>query len=413
MEINAITVEDGTVDQYVALFADITDLKKSDLALRRAQKMEAIGQLTSGISHDFNNLLGVILGNLDLIEDKTSVDDLQRKYLTGIKHAGGRAVKLVNQLLNFSRKKQDETAVVVINQRIKMLSGLVWRSITPEIDVSYHLADDLWAAKIDPNDFEDSLLNLVINARDAIEGNGNITIETNNITFDETFYGLNSNIVEGEYVQLSISDSGSGIATEQLVHIFEPFFTTKEKGKGTGLGLSMVYGFANRSSGYVEAESTEGKGATFTLYFPRSMEKAQSLSVDEPLEVVSRLGGSCTVLVVDDEPALLALAEEYLLTKGYRVLLAANGKEALAILEQEADIDLLFTDVIMPGGINGYELKKRALELNPSLKVLLTSGYTGKAAEANGVNSLDLELLRKPYSFAELMIRVGEVLEGR
>ncbi|MCW8887619.1 MAG: PAS domain S-box protein, partial [Gammaproteobacteria bacterium] len=411
---SATTLHDihGNVLEAVAFVSNLTEQKTAEKALRRAQKMDAIGQLTGGIAHDFNNLLGVILGNLELLDRKATLDEKSSKRLSSIKKASERAVNLTQQLLGFSRRKATQKSFTNINQVIGDMEQLISRSVTPEVNVEYHFAENLSLTRIDPGEFEDALLNLCINARDAMSGHGHIIIETANTTLDESYCEHYPDTTPGNYVELSVSDSGEGIPAELQEHIFEPFYTTKEQGKGTGLGLSMVYGFIKRSNGCINLYSEVGSGTTFRLYLPQQeieITTTEEISIKQDNELPT---GHETILAVDDEEALLGLAQELLETLGYRVFTANNGQEALELLSKEPDIDLLFSDVVMPGGINGYELAEQATTNRPELKVLLTSGYTEKAVAHNGQARFNANLLSKPYSQSALAKRLRELLES-
>jgi PAS domain S-box-containing protein len=400
----------GEVLEAVAFVTDLTEQKGAETALRRAQKMDAIGQLTGGIAHDFNNLLGIILGNLELLERQLSADEKLHKRVASIRKASERAVNLTKQLLSFSRDKAAQLALTDINQVIAAMDSLISRSITPKIEVEYRFSDALWQTEIDPGDFEDTLLNLIINARDAMSGHGHLTIETRNTTLDGIYCERHPTATPGEYVELAVSDSGIGIPHEQQEHIFEPFFTTKEQGKGTGLGLSMVFGFIKRSRGCINVYSEPGVGTTFRIYLPRAEGDIQATE-RHPMPLEALPTGSETILAVDDESALLELAREALEALGYRVLTATDGSQALQLLDENPTIDLLFSDVVMPGGINGYELAEEATSRRPELKVLLTSGYTERAISRNGQVRFDANLLSKPYTYAELAHRVHAMLK--
>ncbi len=396
----------------IGVVQDITELKQTELALRRSQKMDAVGQMAGGIAHDFNNILGIVLGNVELLERSITVDSKAQKRIEGIKHSAQRAVDLTRQLLGFSRGKATSKEVININQRLEKMQSLIVRSLTPQVEVSEQLAEDLWSVEIDPGDFEDALLNLLLNARDAMSGNGLLTIETLNCELDEAFCDITPDIVPGKYVQLTVSDTGVGLSSEMQEHIFEPFFTTKSKSEGTGLGLSMVYGFVKRSAGCIKVYSESGIGTTFRIFLPAV---TQELAVNEKLSenIATQPRGTETLLLVDDEIALLDLVAESLQTLGYRVLTASSGKQALHKLAEEEEIDLLFSDVVMPGGINGFELAEQAVVLLPELKVLLTSGYTEKAVMRNGQARFSTNMLSKPYTQAELAYRVRDALDDK
>ncbi|RDH85491.1 MAG: PAS domain-containing sensor histidine kinase [endosymbiont of Escarpia spicata] len=410
---NAITLhtDKGTTLAAVAFVTDLTGQKAAEQVLRRAQKMDAIGQLTGGIAHDFNNLLGIIIGNLDFLKRLVEDSDKSLKRVDSASKAALRAADLTRQLLGFSRKQSQETRPTDINQVIRDMESLIARSLTPEVEVELQLTDAPWLTHIDPGDLEDALLNLIINARDAMPQGGKLTIETANRQLDTAYTELNPTIAPGDYLQLAVSDNGSGIPVEIMEQIFDPFFTTKPPDKGTGLGLSMVYGFAQRSYGYVKAYSEAGIGTTIRLYLPRTIEAAKQAPQASTEEILPSQGHE-TILVVDDENDLLDLARDYLEEAGYRIYTATRGPEALAILKSKDDIKLLFSDVVMPGGMNGYELAEQANELNPGLKVLFTSGFTKKAAARNYQARVATNLLTKPYSRDDLMKRIRETLDG-
>ncbi len=401
----------GEVLEAVAFVTDLTDQKTAEKALRRAQKMDAIGQLTGGIAHDFNNILAVILGNLSLFERLITDDEKALKRINSMKKAGQRAADLTKQLLSFSRRQATQQSITNINPVIEGMESLITRSLTPEVEMVYQFADKLWLTEIDPGDFEDALLNLCINARDAMAGHGHLTIETHNATIDASYCVQNPGSSPGNYVELAVSDTGEGIPLEQQEHIFEPFYTTKEQGKGTGLGLSMVFGFVQRSGGFINVYSELGIGTTFRIYLPRIEGEEPSDETDlKQNETLPQ--GTETLLIVDDEIDLLDLAKESLEELGYKIQTASDGLQALEQLAKEPTIDLLFSDVVMPGGINGYELAEQACNNYPRLKVLLTSGYSGKAMTNNRQEQTTANLLSKPYTQAELAKRVRVLLDG-
>jgi len=390
---------------------EMMERKQAEDGQRRSQKMDAIGRLTGGIAHDFNNILAIILGNLELLKMHISDRDKSLERIDRISNAGQRAANLTKQLLSFSRNQTAPLTVTDINQMIGEMDNLVTRSLTPEIEVEYQFADNLWLAEIDPGDFKDALLNLSLNAYDAMAGNGHLTIETCNTILDDAYCLQNADARPGQYVQLSVTDNGEGISPELQDRIFEPFFTTKVPGKGTGLGLAMVYGFVKRSAGHIKVYSEPGIGTTFRLYLPRA--QGEVLAVEQNSEHATALPcGQETILAVDDEIMLLELTKESLEALGYRVLTAVDGKQALQRLDEEPNIDLLFSDVVMPGGINGYELAEQATAGRKTLKVLLTSGYTEKVMTRKGYARFNRHLLSKPYNRADLAERVRAILDA-
>jgi len=394
---------------FSAIILDITERKQSEAVLRRSHKMEALGQLTGGIAHDFNNILGIILGNVELLERHIVGDEKALNRLEAINKSALRAADLTKQLLGFSRSQAAQTRATDINKILAEMGNLIRRSITPEVEVNQQLAHDLWLTEIDPGDFQDALLNLILNARDAMPGGGQLTFETSNCTLNAAYCTQNPGAIPGEYVQLTVSDTGEGISPEVRERIFEPFFTTKVQGKGTGLGLAMVFGFINRSGGHINVYSELGIGTSFRFYLPRLSQQEQVIElVDERTDVLPQ--GHETILAVDDEKGLLELTQASLESLGYCVITASDGQEALVRLANDSSIGLLFSDVVMPGGMNGYELAERATTIFPNLKVLLTSGYTKKTVVHNGLARFTGNLLSKPYSQAELAQRVRAVL---
>jgi len=385
--------------------------EQAEKAQRRSQKMDAIGQLTGGIAHDFNNILGIILGNLELLESLVGDDEKSQQRIQVIEKAAIRAATLTRQLLSFSRSEATQVSTVNINLAISEMTEIVTRSLTPEIEVKYVIAEDLWATEIDNGDFCDALLNLCINARDSITGHGKLTIETRNVTIDENFCKQNPGLSPGQYIELAIGDTGEGIADELKDRIFEPFFTTKDQGKGTGLGLAMVYAFVSRSNGYIKCESEVGIGTTFHIYLPKKngTQLTQQQS-DEQIETMPD-GDEC-ILVIDDEEPLRDLAQRILEAKGYRVLTASDGRQALQQLAAHPEIDLLFSDIVMPNGINGYELAEKAIELRPDIKILFTSGFAEKAESRNEHVRFNTSMLNKPYRQTDLLKQIRATLDN-
>ena len=401
---------DGSLMGVLGVSRDITERRKTEEILRRSQKMDAVGQLTGGIAHDFNNLLGIILGNLELLEPYVNGDEKAVKRVQTIEGAGLRAAQLTRQLLSYSRKEASLESVIKINQVISEMAELISRSLTPQIEINYKISKDLWFTKVDPGDLKDALLNLCINARDSMAGHGHITIEAHNVNLDETNCIPKAGISPGQYIEVIISDTGEGIPSEHIDRIFEPFFTTKDRGKGTGLGLAMVYAFVKRSAGYIKCNSEVGVGTTFRIYLPRdTSDKTVNEQGDNQYETISY--SKETILVVDDENALMELAKDMLESLGYRVLTACNGKRALEQLTQTPEIDLLFSDVVMPNGMNGYELAEQATAIQHDLRVLLTSGVNENIEPYKNQARFYTNLLSKPYRKADLAKQVRSLLD--
>ena len=404
--------KDGEMRGVLGVGRNITERKNAEDSLRRSQKMDAIGQMAGGIAHDFNNILGVILGNLSFLKRDVANNEKALKRISTAEKMSLRAADLTKQLLGFSRSEQGQKVKPTdINLVIQGMDSLITRSITPEVEVNLSFFGELWLTDIDFSDFEDALLNLILNARDAMPDGGSLTIETANKVLDEAYAENNTSAKPGEYVELSISDNGKGIAKEIVDRIFEPFFTTKPRGKGTGLGLSMVFGFIQRSNGHIKIYSEPDIGTVVRCYLPRSSEAKSELGLIAPNEVQKSIGNE-TVLAVDDEEDLLSLARQYLETLGYTVETASNASMALQLLTENPSIKLLFSDVVMPGGINGYELAEKATELKPDLKVLLTSGYSGKTLFRNGQAHFTANLLSKPYNLGEIAEQVRRALDA-
>lgn len=382
--------------------------ESAEMQLRQAQKMEAVGQLTGGIAHDFNNILCIILGNVDLLKMDIDPNDVSLQRLQTIEKSAQRAADLTKHLLGFSRRDATQVAPTDINGAIEEMQLLITRTLTPTIDVDLDFAVDLWKTEIDGADFEDALLNLILNARDAMPSGGSLSITTRNITLSNEDCLGRVDIPPGDYVQLGVSDTGEGILESLREHVFEPFFTTKSPGKGSGLGLAMVYGFTQRSKGAITCTSEQGIGTAFTILLPRSLSAAHT-----PITKIASHGvlpqGTETILIVDDESDIVQVAKHSLEGLGYRTLTAANGVQALLQLAEHDEIDLLFTDIVMPGGINGHQLVDQALRARPELRTLLTSGYS---QNISGSASANKAILRKPYGQGELAIQVREALDA-
>jgi len=405
-------VEDN---KFYAVGRDITERRILEEQLRRTHKMDAVGQLTSGIAHDFNNILAIIKGNLGLMKRLAAEDELLSQWIDEALTGTDRGVALTKSLLQFSREDVRETKIISINELIREKDDLIRKSLTSAINIKHDLAEDLWLTEINAGDFFDAFINMAINSRDAMPQGGSLIIKTRNAH-------LNSNygIPQDEYVLLEITDTGTGIKAKMLSRVFDPFFSTKERGKGTGLGLSMVFGFVKRSGGDITISSEYGHGTTIKIYLPR----AKSVSTNELVtdNISSEVSsGNETILVVDDEVSLLKITAYQLQELGYKTLTANSGDEALKLLVANSGIDLLFSDVVMPGGVNGIMLANKALEINPGLKVLLTSGLADQEAfsklgsdiDAEMVQRLSSELLPKPYSEEDLAYNVRRILDTK
>lgn len=391
-------------------FQDISERRKLEQQLRESQRLEAVGHLTGGMAHDFNNLLTVILGNAELLAEELVTDQRLLPFARMIGSAAQRGAELTQRLLAFARRQALEPETVDVNHLVSNFDGLLRRTLGAHIDIEWVRAPGLWPATVDPAQLESALLNLVLNARDAMPSGGRMTIETANTRIDEEYALRHSEVKPGQYVLVAVSDTGSGIDTGNLQRVFDPFFTTKEPGKGTGLGLSMVFGFIKQSGGHINIYSEVGEGTTVKMYLPRAL---NSGNVQAKVSgAVAVTGGSEIILLVEDDDLVRHYASEQLRMAGYEVLTAENGPLALAILGDRDDIDLLFTDVVMPGGMSGRDLAEKALALKPTLKVLYTSGYTENAIVHHGRLDQGLQLLGKPYRRTELLEKVRKVLKG-
>ena len=403
----------GEIDQveepyFVGIIHDITEQKASEEALRHAQKLEAVGQLSGGIAHDFNNLLTVILGNLEILEARVE-EPRDLKPVQRAREAAELGAQLTNRLLAFARRQALEPRVVDLNELVLGMSDMLHRTLGETVQVSTVLGSGLGQIRADPGAIENALLNLAINARDAMPDGGNLTVETRNTDLDANSLAGEMDIFPGSYVVLSVTDTGTGMTAEVRAHAFEPFFTTKEIGAGTGLGLSMIYGFAKQSGGYMRIYSERGQGTTVSLYLPR-IDEAERI-IDEPILPEPQVGiGVEGILVVEDDPRVREITVIRLEELGYTTLEADRGSAALEILKDNPSIDLLFTDLVMPGGMSGLDLADEARSLRPGLRVLFTTGYAHGAAICGPADSEASHLLRKPYSKQELAEKLRQVL---
>jgi len=398
------------------LRAEIARREATEDALRQAQKMEAVGRLTGGIAHDFNNLLTAIIGNLDLALRRLDGEERVRGWLANCRQASDRAAALVQRLLAFSRQHPLEVKSVDINRLVQGMSELLTRTLGETVTIETVLAGGLWSAAIDPNQLENAIVNLAVNARDAMPESGRLTIETANCHLDEHYVETaGADIAPGQYVMVAVSDSGSGMTQEVKNRAFEPFFTTKPAGVGTGLGLSQVYGFAKQSGGHIRIYSEVGEGTTIKIYFPRLT--AQSgvppwIEREATRAVGISPDGTETVLVVEDDAQVNKLAVEALQERGYQVLSASDGAAALRLIESAPQIDLLLTDVVLPGGMNGRELTEAVRRKRNGIKVLYMTGYTRNAIIHHGRLDLDIDLLTKPFTADALTRKIRRVLDG-
>ena len=390
---------------------DVTERRGLEEQLRQSQKMEAVGRLAGGIAHDFNNLLMVISGYSEFLLERLGAEPYLRGPAQEIASAAERASSLTRQLLAFSRKQMLAPRIVNLNdvatENIKMLT----RMIGEDVDLVMVPGQNLWSVRADAGQIEQVIMNLAVNARDAMPSGGKLTIETSNATLDEEYARFHAPLWPGDYVMVAISDTGAGMDTETQSHIFEPFFTTKGT-KGTGLGLSMVYGIVKQSGGFIWVLSELGKGTTFKIYLPRVASTGETAHIMAPIEIHKVEPGTETILLVEDEANLRYLCRQYLEKQGYKVIEAADGAVAMQIaVAHEAVIHLLLTDVIMPG-MNGRELAQRISEIRPNVKVLYMSGYTENVIGHNGMLDPGVRLLQKPFNLRDLRSKVREVLDA-
>ena len=400
-----------------AVARDVTAEREREAALdaaqeqlRQAQKMDAIGNLTGGVAHDFNNLLQVISGNLQLLGSDVSGNERAERRVANAMAGVTRGSKLAAQLLAFGRRQPLAPKVVNIGRFVRDMDDLLRRALGEAIEVETVIAGGLWNTLVDPSNVENALLNLAINARDAMNGQGRLTIEAGNAQLDDAYAKAHGDLRPGQYVMLAVTDTGAGIPPDILGQVFEPFFTTKPEGRGTGLGLSMVYGFVKQSGGHVKIYSETGEGTTVKVYLPRSVQSEDRL-VDLDEEDVR--GGDETILVAEDDEAVRETVVGLLVDLGYRVLKARDAESALSIIESGIAIDMLFTDVVMPGPLRSPELARKAIERQPGIAVLFTSGYTENAIVHGGRLDDGVELLSKPYSREALARKLRQVLAGR
>ena len=397
----------GMIDRVLGSSRDVTERENAQDQLRRAQRMEAVGHLTGGVAHDFNNLLQVIRGNLELLAGLVETNEAASQRVKNALHGANRAAQLTRQLLAFARRQPLEPKVVNLGRMVGDMAEMLRRTLGESIEVETILAGGLWNTLCDPAQVESAILNLAINARDAMSKGGRLTIEISNAALDEA-YAHTAEVDAGQYVLLAVSDTGFGMDAETLSRVFEPFFTTKSEEKGTGLGLSMVYGFVKQSNGAVQIYSEPGQGTTVKIYLPRSREREPAYSA--PV-TGTLLGRSEVILVVEDDDMVRASAVSMLRDLGYACVHASHGDEALEMIQSGIKFDLLFTDVIMPGKVKSRDLANEAQKLRPGLPVLFTSGYTENAIVHHGRLDEGVQLLSKPYSRDDLARKIRGVLK--
>lgn len=400
--------EHGRISHFISIQEDVTERRALEAQLQQAQKMEAMGQLTGGLAHDLNNLFAVIIGNLDLLQEDLGSDDSAREIAERALKGCLRGSKLTNQLLAFSRRQSLEAEQFDLNQLIAGTTDMLRRTLGTTIEIEVKLAADIPPIFTDPTQLESAFVNLGINARDAMPRGGHLTIETGVVHLDAQDVAATVGVAAGDYVTVSVSDDGTGIPPEVRNKVFEPFFTTKAKGKGTGLGLSMVYGFVKQSGGHIAIDSEVGRGTTVTLYLPQSTGAKKDANETIMIEPDTETGNA-TILVVEDDDDVRTVVICQLERLGYSIIEARDARTALQLLNEGNAIDLLFTDVVMPGGMSGPELAIEARSLRPNLRVVFTSGYTEAAIENGQIGRLG-SLLHKPYRRAELAQKIRDAL---
>jgi signal transduction histidine kinase len=410
--INEVHDEEGRAAGFAKVTRDLTERRTMEEQLRQVQKMEAIGQLTGGIAHDFNNLLTVISGNIETVQRRMSrTDSGLYRYLEAAARAVERASTLTHRLLAYSRRQPLEPRSVELNRLIMGMSDLLGRTIGANITIETVLAGGLWQVSADPNQVENAILNLAVNARDAMPDGGKLTLETANTYLDEAYARINAEVIPGQYAMLAVSDTGIGMTPDVVEKAFEPFFTTKALGEGTGLGLSQVYGFIKQSGGHIKIYSELGEGTTVRLYLPRLRERPPAVQEDAPVVQPPPLGGQETILVVEDNDEVRAYTTDILRELGYKVFEATEGDTALSLIASEPRIKLLFTDVGLPGPFNGRQIADEARKLRSDLKILFTTGYAQNAIIHQGRLDPGVQLIVKPFNFASLAAKIRHIFD--
>lgn len=401
--------ENSDVLGYFVLGQDVTDVRTAEYKFRQAQKMEAIGQLTGGLSHDFNNLLTIIIGNLSVLEEEGANDPNLMEMVDPALDAARRGADLVKRLLAFARRQPLKPKISNPHSLIDGMKDLLQRALGAQVGMDLHIDEKVWPVLVDDHQLENAILNLVINARDAMNGVGALSISVSNHVLKNDFSDRNIDVPPGEYVIIAVKDSGCGMMPEIMERIFEPFFTTKEKGPNSGLGLSMIYGFVRQSNGHVQVDSTLNEGTTFRIVLPRCHGTQKD---DVPTRHVTNLPqGTERILLVEDDPGVRGFTAGSLRRLGYDVVTANNGHEALAILKLDPEFDLLFSDIEMPGGLNGINMAETVRDDLPNLPVLFMSGYPDKVMDQTGLWQGELDLIAKPFERLELANRVRRALD--
>lgn len=404
---------EGRWRYLLGIVRDVSDQRNLELQVRQIQRLDAVGHLTGGLAHDFNNLLAIILGNCDLLREQIADGSESAKLADEVIGAAERGAELTRRLLAFARKQHLEPKAIDLNDRLPETVGLLKRTLGDNISIEVSPGTDLWLALVDPTQVDDALVNLAINARDAMPRGGHIVIETANAMLDEVYAAAHSEVNPSDYVVLSVSDTGSGMTPEVIARAFEPFYTTKDVGKGTGLGLSQVYGWVKQSGGHIKIYSEVGHGTTIKLYLPRATSGVESYN-DLTASLEAAPTGTETILVVEDNPNLRRVVCHQLHDLGYTTLEAENAHAALRLVESAIACDLIFTDVVMPGGMTGYELAKTVRASRPQMKIILTSGYTELAAQIGNGDFDKYQVLSKPYRKQDLASALRNALdEGR
>ncbi|MDV7339640.1 PAS-domain containing protein [Terasakiella sp. A23] len=401
--------EQKEVIGYFVLGQDVTDVRDAEFKFRQAQKMEAIGQLTGGLSHDFNNLLTIIIGNLSVLQEEGEEDPTLLEMVDPALDAARRGGELVKQLLAFARRQPLKPRISDAGELILGMKDLLGRALGAQVEMQLKVNQNIWPVLIDPHQLENAILNLVINARDAMNGVGLLKIYAENVTLKNVFSDRNVDLTPGDYVVISVKDTGTGMSTEIMERIFEPFFSTKEKGPNSGLGLSMIYGFVRQSQGHIQVDSTPSEGTTFRIVLPRSSEVAKT--EPQPKRNTNLPQGTERILLVEDDPGVRGFAANSLQRLGYEIIAVCDGHEALGILEMDQDFDLVFSDIEMPGGLNGIHMAEQIREKLPDMPVLFMSGYPDKVMDQTGIFQGQLDLIAKPFERLELANRVRNALD--